>query len=512
MSVFLSASWLKRVEYALTAFASDKRPGTYHRHYQLAGGANESTNDDQGSTSKGLYYQRVQVCHGCPPIDDDDSASTRAWYLSINGDRCITVGFGDPPALEQDGIVEMVEGDYAVICDAARLKLQRLTKMKAAWFLKPKGVANVAATLAKLHDMADGAYLHESLHSAEYETLLADLLYPIHDEIALCTAKISPSSRGKGSSRRRAAGETPLEDQPGPWQEYVVTAEEIAESARAYVAALADQDTAHQEALAALCEVERAKLNDQEAGPSTQGPSLLSTAMRIRLETLPETIDSAFSTGLTPIIVDRSAASNVDTFLSYKGGDILSGKKMNVEKTKDKRPVRDILADARRRVVHCLKKGLRLCILCENSVPDFATTFNDVSANLTQDESNCARRAIRSLCEQKGIDDVIEHIVKYRARKATFPTEIFERAGATITEQPWPQRLFREEDLEAGLAIPRVEPTMGNPGFGVLVTTRFKPQDFESYLLGSEWGLPKPASMYQAIIVEYEDDVPMLPE
>jgi len=437
----------------------------------------------------------------------------------VNGDAQVQVGFGNPPALAQDGIVECVEGDYAVLCDAARLKLQRLAKLRSAWFVKPVGVACMRATLAQLHSMGpEGSYLHESLHdSPEHESLLADLLYPLHDEIALCTAKIEEN--GRKASKRRTEAEKPLEDRIGPWQEHVVQDEEMAEAARCYVAALEDHDTAQEEAAAVLQQIEINKINKKartgkckEGGEGTT--SLLSRAMRIPLEALPVAIDDAFRTGLTPVIVDRSRDHNVDTFLSYKGGDIISGKKMNVEKTKDKRPVRDILEDARRRLVHCMKQGMRLCILCENSVPDFATTFNDEAEGLTEEEARAAMRAIIPLCEQKGIRDVVEYIVNHRARKATFPVELFQQAGLVVSRGPWPRRLFREEDLEAGLAISRVEPppSSGNPGFGVLITTRFKEEDFEHYLLGNEWGLPRPTALYQAVIVEYGEGVPMLPD
>ena len=46
----------------------------------------------------------------------------------------------------------------------------------------------------------------------------------------------------------------------------------------------------------------------------------------------------------------------------------------------------------------------------------------------------------------------------------------------------------------------------------MLITTRFKEEDFEHYLLGNEWGLPRPTALYQAVIVEYGEGVPMLPD
>ena len=56
------------------------------------------------------------------------------------------------------------------------------------------------------------------------------------------------------------------------------------------------------------------------------------------------------------------------------------------------------------------------------------------------------------------------------------------------------------------MALPR-------EGFGVMLTTRFKPEEFEEYFFSKSWGLPKPKSLYQAIIIEYEaGSTDMLPD
>ena len=204
---------------------------------------------------------------------------------------------------------------------------------------------------------------------------------------------------------------------------------------------------------------------------------------------------------------------------------------MSIDKTKDKRPVLEILEDARRRVVHCMKSGKRLCILLENAVPDFATTFNDESSRGETRSLSDPVPILRShfpflhgthtrlgevspIRKLAGCEKVLVRIFEYveeSLRVASFPLEVFCEAGRVIAQPPWPRRLFREADLEAGLAIPRIEPTMGNPGFAVVVTTRFRPDEFEDYLFKNEWGLPKPTSMYQAIIIEYDEDVPLIP-
>merc|ERR1712070_36080 len=140
---------------------------------------------------------------------------------------------------------------------------------------------------------------------------------------------------------------------------------------------------------------------------------------------------------------------------------------MVVEKTQQKRPVPQILEEARQRIVHCMKQGKMLVLMCENAVPDFSTTLNDDSARLPKETAD-------------------------GTAQASFPLVVFEGGGSAVQNEPWPQKLFRKEDLESGLAIPR-------DGFSVIVTTRFKPDDFEGFLLGNSYGLPKPARTYQAI-------------
>merc|ERR1712094_47206 len=113
----------------------------------------------------------------------------------------------------------------------------------------------------------------------------------------------------------------------------------------------------------------------QEAPAEEESPFEI---QEIKLEALVEAVESAIKAGKTPLVIDRSEAHNVDTFFSYQGGAvILSGKKMTVEKSKDKKPVPEILENARKDLVAAMKGGKQLVICCENSVLDFATTFVD---------------------------------------------------------------------------------------------------------------------------------------
>jgi len=330
----------------------------------------------------------------------------------------------------------------------------------------------MAATLSRLHGMADGGYLYEALH--DNLLLLKDLLYPIHELMALCTK--AQLQRCAGSALRKDGG-TALESQEGPWQKFVVSVQEQADAFQAFAAKQGAAPQAEAARLQAEVsrQAEEARHAQEEAAEQASAGQLQANRIQVKLADISDAIEAVLAAGKTPLVIDSSEQHNVDTFLSY--GKFmhcmaLSGKKMVVEKTQKKRPVAEILEEARVQVVACMKQGRPLVIMCENAVPDFATTLNDESAQLPAQG-------------QTGRPE------------SSFPSALFYAAGATVCQEPWPQHLFRDDDLEAGLAVPR-------DGFSVLVTTRFKVQDFEEYLFGNKYGLPKPKEMYQAIEVTDE--------
>ena len=61
--------------------------------------------------------------------------------------------------------------------------------------------------------------------------------------------------------------------------------------------------------------------------------------------------EKVYQEGKTPLIIDRSEAKVVDTVMSLEDREInckpISAKRMIVERTKDKKPVEEILEDAR---------------------------------------------------------------------------------------------------------------------------------------------------------------------
>jgi len=46
--------------------------------------------------------------------------------------------------------------------------------------------------------------------------------------------------------------------------------------------------------------------------------------------------------------------------------------------------------------------------------------------------------------------------------------------------------------------------------FNVILTSRFAEEDFEEYLFGNEYGLPKPKEAYSFILIEYPEGEELL--
>ena len=198
---------------------------------------------------------------------------------------------------------------------------------------------------------------------------------------------------------------------------------------------------------------------------------------KIKLTDLVETVKTAIDDNLTPLIVDPSEDHKVDTFYSYGDAVLLDGKKMSLDQSMRKIPVPELMEEARQKLVNCLKYGKILVVACTKSVTDFATTFNDEAA------------------EGSGLD-------LQKRTLAYFPKEVFTRGGKGLLEQEKIDSLFRDEDTkdQAGCAVSR------NPdGFFTVITSSFQFEDYEEYLFGNDWGLPKPISQYQVILISEEE-------
>ena len=200
------------------------------------------------------------------------------------------------------------------------------------------------------------------------------------------------------------------------------------------------------------------------------------TTVYIPLTDLLTAIEQSVANGKTPLIVDRSADNKVDTFFSYRSAVVLDGKKMGLDKSINKIPVEEILESARKKLVNALKYGYPFVIALQQSVTDFATTFTD-----------------------EACPDLPSNVEHY------FPRLVFERGGKGLLSDESLNSLFREEDKEGGVAFCR-----DASNFHVVITTRFSPDDFAGYLFDNEWGLPKPQSNYQFIIIQYDENEPLL--
>ena len=210
--------------------------------------------------------------------------------------------------------------------------------------------------------------------------------------------------------------------------------------------------------------------------------AVIEQQIEIELTKLPDTIEQAIANGKTPLIIDRSADHKVDTFMGYGNAIQLDAKKMGLDKSMRKIPVPDIMEEARKKLVTALKHGQTLAITMSGSVADFATVFNDESAS-----------------KDHGLNLEVD-------KKAYFPLQVFENGGKNIlSNETLLNALYTKEDKEltAGLAIPK-------ESFHVIITSHFSPDDFEDYLFGNEWGLPKPKENYQFIIIKHAEDVELI--
>jgi hypothetical protein len=144
---------------------------------------------------------------------------------------------------------------------------------------------------------------------------------------------------------------------------------------------------------------------------------------------------------------------------------------MGLNKSLKKIPVKDILEEARQKIVNAIKYGYPLIFALTKSVTDFATTFNDDVAREKGDIS---------------ADDGM-----------FLPQEVFKGAGKGLLADEYMNGLFREADKEQGMALSRSPDT-----FQVIITSQFAPEDYEEYLFGNDYGLIKPKDLYEVVIIK----------
>ena len=206
----------------------------------------------------------------------------------------------------------------------------------------------------------------------------------------------------------------------------------------------------------------------------------------IPLTSLVVSIEKAVANGKTPLIIDRSADGLVDTFFSYQSAIIINAKKMGLDKSLRKVPVAEIMEGVRAQLVGALGYGYPVIVTMGNGVCDFATTFTD---EVYTNSSSTPEVDLQG------------------GSQAFFPLAVFKGAGRGLLDEAVMEQLFRPEEKKdtANFAICRNPDT-----FYVAVTTSFAPEDFEEYLWGNEWGLPKPKEMYHCIAIQHGENVELM--
>lgn len=217
-------------------------------------------------------------------------------------------------------------------------------------------------------------------------------------------------------------------------------------------------------------------MNDDVASASLGSPENPET---IALTEIMDALERAWALDKTPLFLDRSKHDLTGTFFSYQSNVvILEAKKMGLDKAMKKRKVDDIMNDARKTVVNCLKYNHQLCLHLANGATDFVGTFNDNAL---------------------GLDGT----------QACFPIEIFASGGRKLSTvaNAWSERLWREEDREQGQICVR----MANAAPFVFLTSQFHRDSFEKFLWkDSGYGLPWPKDQFYVFWIEHTPGTELL--
>lgn len=188
----------------------------------------------------------------------------------------------------------------------------------------------------------------------------------------------------------------------------------------------------------------------------------------VPLNDLETAVSLCVAQGKTPLIIDPSENDTVNSFYMYKTVTLLDASKLALDKSLMKVPIADLMEGARSKLVSSIKLGRPLVIALGKSACDFATTYHDGSEEM---DASCVGRF--------------------------FPLEVFKNAGKGLLSEENMRSLFREGDLENGVA------RSGNQeNFYVVVTSQFTSADYQDYLFGNDWGLPKPIENYQVIVMD----------
>lgn len=186
-----------------------------------------------------------------------------------------------------------------------------------------------------------------------------------------------------------------------------------------------------------------------------------------KLAQLLDALFAAWSAGKTPLLIDctwdeGAQYSQLETFYSYSGHQLLELKKMVVEVNLKKTvTLEEAQEQARRKVTLAMHRGCHLIVLCANAAPPFTSKFSRPDC-LPLELLDCAK-----VSEILGVDAPVDW------RKSF--------AGA----------LPRDGDTDRMHYV--------HKDFGVVVVTRFSPEDYEGFLAAE-----LPLSKLQPIVVTVE--------
>lgn len=200
--------------------------------------------------------------------------------------------------------------------------------------------------------------------------------------------------------------------------------------------------------------------------------------IEIPLTKMPEAIEWSLKAGLTPLILDDSEDTQVETFYSYQSASILDAKKMGLDVIQKGVPIETVMEEARQRLVAALKYGNILVIAMMQGATDFESKFND--------DSEPVKSSPLDLSDGK----------KY------LPLETFVNGGRGLLKDEMLNALWRDEDKDQGIVFAR-DPEK----FYCVITSRFSAEDFEEFLFPEGYGLPKPKEQYSFIIIRPEAKV-----
>lgn len=199
---------------------------------------------------------------------------------------------------------------------------------------------------------------------------------------------------------------------------------------------------------------------------------LRNNAIFCQLVDVDDAVESAFQTGLTPLIVDQSPDDKVSTYYSYQPNMvILESKTMIMDHFVKNNSVLQCLEYARRRLVTAMKYGKTLVVRMSTSSPDFQTIFRD----------ECV----------PGLDNS-------EKMSAFFPLDAIIEGGKRLHEDGWADRLFREDDMK-----PHKNFCLCRSEFRVCFTTQFALDDIDEFLF--KHSLPG-KERFKVVCIDYGEE------